>query len=415
MGDVILHSDLNCFYASVEINEDPTLRGKKVAVCGSTENRHGIVLTASYPAKRCGVKTGMANWQALQACPDLIVVPPRYEQYLRYARIVRRIYARYADDIEPFGMDECWIRLRGCRDVAGEGAAVADEIRETVCRETGLTVSVGVSFSKIFAKLGSDMKKPDAVTVIDRDDFRQKVWPLKVGELLYVGPATDRKLRLLGIDTIGKLAACAPELMRARLGKNGLMLHAFANGADETPVMPAGYEAPIKSVGHGTTCVRDLDTGYEVWRVLYELSQDVGHRLRAYGLTAGGVQVSVRDSSLGWQQYQQPLEGLTQSPLEIAQAGYALFQQMYRWTEPVRALTIRGINVRSAALPVQLDLFGVAQKRERRRALDDAVDDIRRRFGYGAIRPASLMGAMLTATDKCETVQMPQVMYSAGR
>ena len=411
MSDVILHSDLNCFYASVEMNECPALKGRKVAVCGSTENRHGIVLTASYPAKRCGVKTGMANWQALQACPDLIMVPPRYELYLRYSRLVRSIYARYADDIEPFGMDECWIRLRGCGDPATEGAALADEIRRVVCAETGLTVSVGVSFTKIFAKLGSDMKKPDAVTVITRGDYRKKVWPLPVSELLYVGPATTRKLRLLGIDTIGRLALCAPELMRLRLGKNGLMLHAFANGVDDAPVMPAGYEVPIKSVGHGTTCVRDVDTPYEVWRVLYELAQDVGHRLRKYGLRAGGVQVSVRDGDLGWQQYQAPLSAESQSPLEIAQAGYALFQRMYRWDKPVRALTIRGIGVTGADRPVQLDLFGAAQRREKQRALDDAVDEVRRRFGYGAVRPASLMGHMLTATDKCETVTMPGLMY----
>ena len=412
MDDVILHSDLNCFYASVEMNEDPSLRGRKVAVCGSTENRHGIVLTASYPAKRCGVKTGMANWQALQACPDLICVPPRYELYLRYSRLVRRIYARYADDIEPFGMDECWIRLKGCREPAAEGAMLADEIRRAVCAETGLTVSVGVSFTKIFAKLGSDMKKPDAVTVITRDDFRQKVWPLPVSELLYVGPATTRKLRLLGIDTIGKLALCAPEVMKMRLGKNGLMLHAFANGLDDAPVMPAGYEVPIKSVGHGTTCVRDLDSAYEVWRVMYELAQDVGHRLRKYGLKACGVQVSVRDCDLGWQQYQAPLPAGTQSPLELAQAGYALFGRMYRWEKTVRALTIRGIGVADASAPVQTDLFGEAQAREKRRALDDAVDDIRRRFGYAAVRPASLMGETLNATDKCETVTMPGIMYA---
>ncbi|MER2056414.1 MAG: DNA polymerase IV, partial [Clostridia bacterium] len=165
---VILHSDLNCFYASVEMNEDPQLKGQTVAVCGSPENRHGIVLTASYPAKRHGVKTGMANWQAKEACPGLIIVPPHYDLYLKYSRIVRRIYRRYSDTIEPFGMDENWIDLPFTDDVSGEGFRIAEEIRHTVYEETGLTVSVGVSFSKIFAKLGSDMKKPDAVTTVSR-------------------------------------------------------------------------------------------------------------------------------------------------------------------------------------------------------------------------------------------------------
>ena len=193
---VILHSDLNCFYASVEMNEQPQLKGKKVAVCGSTENRHGIVLTASYPAKRSGVKTGMANWQAKQACPGLIMVDPHYDLYLKYSRIVRRIYQRYSEIIEPFGMDENWIQLPFTNYVEGIGFRTAEEIRKTVEIETGLTVSIGVSFSKIFAKLGSDMKKPNAVTVIPRTEYKEKVWPLPVSDLLYVGPATTRKLRI---------------------------------------------------------------------------------------------------------------------------------------------------------------------------------------------------------------------------
>ena len=206
-GEMILHSDLNCFYASVEMNENPYLRGKAIAVCGSTEDRHGIVLTASYPAKRMGVKTGAANWQARQCCPGLICVPPHYELYLKYSKLVRRIYARYTDDIEPFGMDENWLAIPyGRGDVEREGRMIAEEIRRSVRKEIGLTVSIGVSFSKIFAKLGSDMKKPDAVTVISRANFQEKVWPLAVSELLYVGPATTRRLMSMNVMTIGDLA-----------------------------------------------------------------------------------------------------------------------------------------------------------------------------------------------------------------
>ena len=408
---VILHSDLNCFYASVEMNEHPELRGKKVAVCGSTENRHGIVLTASYPAKRSGVKTGMANWQAREACPGLIMVDPHYDLYLKYSRIVRRIYRRYSETIEPFGMDENWIQLPFTSDVEGIGLRTAEDIRKTVERETGLTVSIGVSFSKIFAKLGSDLKKPNAVTVVSRSDYRDKVWPLPVSDLLYVGPATTRKLFRLGCRTIGSLAEADPGLLQRRLGKNGLMLHRFANGADGAQVMPEDYTPPVKSVGHGITCTRDLESCYEVWLVLLALAQDVGHRLRSNELQAKGVQVSVRDRDLGWYQWQAPLPYPSQSPYEIACAGFDLFRLRYVWQKPVRALTIRGISPVSDALPIQLDIFNDYTSRARQSALDGAIDGIRRRFGDRAVFNACLMEDLHMANDRCETVPMPSPMY----
>ncbi len=408
---MILHSDLNCYYASVEMNEHPELRGKKVAVCGSTENRHGIVLTASYPAKRSGVKTGMANWQARQVCPGLIMVEPHYELYLHYSRVVRTIYERFAADIEPFGMDENWLSVPCCEDLEHEGFALADRIRQTVKAETGLTVSIGVSFSKIFAKIGSDMKKPDAVTVVSRANYRDTAWKLPVSDLLYVGPATARKLNSCAIRTIGDLAEADPELLRHKLGKNGLMLRHFANGTDGAPVMPCSYAPPVKSVGHGTTCVRDLDCDWDVWRVLLALSQDVGHRLRVHGITARGVQLFVRDCDLGWAQWQAPLPAPSQSPFEIAQLGFALFRAHYTWHKPVRALTIRGINPGDPDAPVQTDLFGSADLREKRRRLDDCVDTLRARFGSDAVFPAVLMGENTMATDRCETVPMPNPMY----
>lgn len=412
MSDIILHSDLNCFYASVEMNENPQLRGKAIAVCGSTEDRHGIVLTASYPAKRMGVKTGSANWQAKQACPGLICVPPHYDLYLKYSRTVRRIYADYTDTIEPFGMDENWLSIPyGGGDVEGFGLTLANEIRQRVREETGLTVSIGVSFSKIFAKLGSDMKKPDAVTTISKEHYREKVWPLPVSELLYVGRATTRRLVNMNIHTIGDLANCDPELLRRWLGVNGIMLWRFANGEDHSPVMPKGYVSPIKSVGHGTTCVTDLDSEYAVWRVLYELAQDVQHRLRKHELAAQGVQITVKDNDLDYRQFQVPLPFPTQSPLDLASAGFDLFRQRYMWHKPVRALTIRGINLIPINQPLQLDIFNDAERREKRRALDNAVDDLRSRFGYQTLCAASLLGENKLAQDKCETVLMPGMMY----
>ena len=404
---MILHSDCNCFYASVEMCEHPELRGKRVAVCGSTEDRHGIVLTASYPAKHLGVRTGMANWQARQVCPDLIMVPPHYELYLQYSRAVRGIYRQYTDLIEPYGMDENWLGLPGREDLPGEGARLAETLRKRVLQEIGITVSVGVSFNKIFAKLGSDRKKPDGQTIITRENFREIVWPLPARELLWIGRATERKLLYRGVFTIGELANTPPARLRDWFGINGLMLWRYANGMDDAPVAPLGYEPDTLSVGHGTTCRRDLLTEEEVWPVLYELSQDVGHRLRAEHFLADGVQIAVRDCDLGWEQYQSPLPAPTRSPFELAQAGYALFRRRFHWVRPVRALTIRGIRLLPDNVPVQTDLFSRAEKREKRRQLDDAVDELRRRFGTNVVSPASLLGEIPLARDRCEIVPLP--------
>ena len=248
----ILHSDLNSFYASVEMMLDPSLRGKAVAVCGATEDRHGIVLAKSEKAKRAGVKTGMVNWEAKGLCRDLIMVPPHYDQYLKYSKLTRAIYQRYSDLVEPFGMDECWIDISGCRYL-GTPMQIAEEIRKATREELGLTVSIGVSFNKIFAKLGSDMKKPDAITEITRDGFKEKIWPLNCSEMIYCGPATTRKLAKYGIITIGDVAATDPNFLKMILGINGLALWKYANGADQSRVMHRDFVSPIKSVGHGIT------------------------------------------------------------------------------------------------------------------------------------------------------------------
>ena len=407
---MILHCDCNCFYASVEMCENPSLRGKKVAVCGSTENRHGIVLTASYPAKRCGIRTGMTNGEAKALCPDLIMVPPRYELYLRYSRDVAAILRQYSDLVEPYGMDENWLCLPGERDVAGAGAALAETLRRRMREEIGITVSIGVSFNKVFAKLGSDMKKPDAQTILTRENYRERVWPLPASDLLWVGRATARKLALRGVQTIGELAAVPPERLRSWFGVNGLMLWRYANGLDDARVAPQDYSAPILSVGHGTTCRCDLHENREVWQVLYALSQDVGHRLRQAKLLARGVQVAVRDDLLDWRQVQAPLPAPSRSPLELSQAAFDLFRARYGWFRPIRALTIRGIQLTGEAAPMQLDFWQDAERRARQRRLDDAVDELRRRFGAGAIRAASLMGEGLLAQDRCEIVPIPGMM-----
>ena len=407
----ILHSDLNCFYASVEMMLDPALRGKAVAVCGSTESRHGIVLAKSQLAKKAGVKTGMVNWEARQCCRDLILVPPQYDEYLKYSKLTRSIYERYTDLIEPFGMDECWLDVTGSRNSRGDAMTIAESIRRATREELGLTVSVGVSFNKIFAKLGSDMKKPDAITEITSDSFREKIWPLAAGEMIYCGPATTARLAKYGIHTIGDVAGTSPEFLRRILGVNGLSLWSYASGSDRSPVMPAGFVSPVKTIGHGITCVSDLLNEEEVWKVILELCQDVGHRLRVHELSARGVQLSVRGDDLAGEQFQCRLPFKTQLPSEIAAAAFRLFRERYRWGNKVRAVCVRAIDLVPKDDAEQLSLFIDREKLDRRERLEDAVEDIRRRYGKRAITYATLLGDLKMPDDGRDIVRMPGVMY----
>lgn len=406
----ILHSDMNCFYASVEMMLDPSLRGKPVAVCGSTENRHGIVLAKSELAKKAGVKTGMVNWEARQLCPGLIMVKPQYDQYLKYSELARNIYQRYTDQVEPYGMDECWLDVTGSRGVCGDGMKIAESIRQEIKEELGLTVSIGVSYNKIFAKLGSDMKKPDAVTEISKETFQEKVWPLPASDLLFVGRATEARFRNYGIHTIGDIAATDPAFLKRLLGVNGLQLWKYAAGKDDTPVMHKDFVSPIKSVGHGITCVADLLDNEEVWKVMLELSQDIGHRLRLHKLKATGVQISIRSNDLGYRQFQAPLSLSTQSPMMIAKKAHGVFQTNYRWSTPVRAVTVRAINLVPQGVPEQIDLFTDMRRVEKAEKLDDCIEEIRRRFGKRAVFQACLLGDLKMPIDNRHLVQMPGVV-----
>ena len=401
---------MNCFYASVEMMLDPSLRGKAVAVCGSTENRHGIVLAKSELAKKAGAKPGMVNWEARQRCPDLIMVKPQYEQYLKYSELARNIYQRYTDQVEPYGMDECWLDVGGSRSVCGSGMEIAENIRKTVKEELGLTVSIGVSFNKMFAKLGSDMKKPDAITEIRKAEFKEKIWPLPASDLLFVGRATTAKLEQYGITTIGGIANADPQFLKRLLGVNGLGLWRSAAGLDDSPVMHKDFVSPIKSVGHGITCTADLENEDEVWKVMLELSQDIGHRLRIHKLKASGVQISIRSNDLGFRQYQAPLTLATQSPSVIAHKAIQIFRDNYRWIMPVRAVTVRAIKLRPKNEPEQIDLFTDMRQLERLDRLDDCIEDIRRRFGKRAVFQACLLGDLKMPFDNREKVVMPGVM-----
>lgn len=411
MERAILHCDLNSFYASVEMMLDPSRRGKAVAVCGSTENRHGIVLAKSEKAKKAGVKTDMVNWEARALCKDLIMVPPQYDQYLKYSKLTQAIYQRYTDLIEPFGMDECWLDVTGSQSAMGSAQEIAEAIRKSTREELGLTVSIGVSYNKIFAKLGSDMKKPDAITILPRDCMKEKIWPLQASELIYCGPATTKKLANYGIHTVGQVAQCSPDFLRRLFGVNGIALWKYANGLDESRVMHKDFVSPVKSIGHGITCVSDLENEDEVFRVMLELSQDVGHRLHLHGLSAKGVQVYVRTKDLLGKQYQCKLPLKTQLPREIAHAAFRVFRENYHWSSSVRAVCVRATDLVSKEIPDQLSMFYDYSRHQTRETLEDAVEGIRSRYGKRAITYATLLGDLKMPQDGRDTVKMPNMMY----
>lgn len=409
---IVLHSDLNNCYASIECVLHPELTGKYLAVCGSTAERHGIVLAKNQLAKQCGVKTGEVIWQAKQKCPQLVTVPPHMDEYLKFSRIVRDIYLRYSSEVESFGIDESWIELTGSPLLESmTPVQIADEIRQTIKNETGLTVSIGVSFNKIFAKLGSDMKKPDAVTEITKASFRDQVWPLPASELLFVGHATTDKLKRYGIHTIGDLAKSDIHFLRRLLGVNGEKLWISANGLDNSRVMPCDYEIPVKSIGHGITCTEDLVSYDEVYLVLLELSQEVGKKLRAQNLQATRVRIAVRDTTLIFRDYQGKLEFPTQSYTALAQAAFSLFKNKYAWNNNIRSLTISAIDLIADDTPVQIDLWADYSKHNRRLTLERTVDDIRSRFGLQSINFAALGTSLKIPGNREVEYKMPAAMY----
>lgn len=415
MNRTILHSDCNCFYASVELLHHPELRGKPVAVGGDPQARHGIVLTADYTAKRRGVKTGMALWQARQVCPDIIFLPPRMDLYLRFSRMAQEIYAEYTDKREPYGIDESWLDVTDSVSLKGDGYHIAQEISNRMKKELGITVSVGVSFNKIFAKLGSDYKKPDAITTMNKDEYRDKAWPLPVSDLLYVGSATNNKLRGIGIRTIGDLARTEETLLVRKLGKMGSILWSFANGYDDSPVKLENMSAPIKSVGNSTTTPKDMETDEDVKIVLYILAESVAARLRENGFRCRTVEISIRDKDLFHFSKQVKLQNASNITREIAEAGYKLYKESYRlpvdeqelknsrpefYQKPLRSIGIRGTDLVTDYFWEQLDMFMDPQAREKQMKVDAAVDTIRKRFGFYSIqRGLMYQDRILSACD----------------
>lgn len=379
----ILHSDMNNFFASVECKLNPELRGHPVAVCGDPARRHGIVLAKNYEAKSFGIKTGDTIYEAAAKCPNLLCVPPHYDKYEEYSKAAREIYSSYTDLVESYGLDECWLDVTASARLFGDGRTIADDIRKRIKRELGVTVSVGVSFNKVFAKLGSDMKKPDATTVIDRDHFKDIVRNLPVSDLLYVGRSTREKLSIYSINTIGTLADTPLETMKLLLGKNGETLWSFANGYDTSPVANIAAVTPLKSISCGNTFCRDLVTDEDIRTALHPLCQNVSTRLRKYGFLCETVHLAVRDFELSVITRQKRLPRPGRTSYEIFKAAHELFVRNHTSGKPVRSLTVGASNLHYNE-EIQLSLDPEIMRLQRKELAECAVDKINERYGKGA-------------------------------
>lgn len=387
----ILHSDLNNFYASVELLKHPECKDVPVVVCGSKEDRHGIVLAKNQLAKALGVKTGEVLWQAEKKCKgNLIKFTADFPSYLKVSTAVREIYGRFTDMIEPFGIDECWLDVTSSVKHFGSGEEIAEKIRTAVKQEIGVTVSVGVSFNKVFAKLGSDMKKPDAVTVISPENYKDMVWKLPAEDLLYVGKSTQKKLNAIGVHTIGDIATTDEKILTNILGVWGKTLHDYSNGLDDSPVADKRSEEGVKSIGNSMTNYKDLYTFEEVKTLILLLSESVASRLRESGLgRAKTVKITVTDNNLQTFGKQGALINPSSSALDIAREAYKLFERLYSWKNPVRGLGVSVCNFTMGLEQLSIDFDG--NKESKKDRLDDAVDNIRKKYGNNSVQRARIL------------------------
>ena len=392
---IILHCDLNNFFASVSLLSNQTLYDMPVAVCGSVEERHGIVLAKNEIAKRYGVKTAETVWQAKAKCPDLVTLPPDYNKYKEYSKRAFSIYERYTDLIEPFGIDECWLDVTGSRLLFGDGEQIANRIRNEIKTELGITVSVGVSFNKVFAKLGSDMKKPDAVTVISRENFKDKVWGLPAGDLLFVGKNTVKRLNDCGILTIGDLTKCDDKMLERLLGKNGISLKRYALGKDDSPVSHKDAVNIPKSVGRSVTPSRDIKTEAEVWKIFLTLSEEISRNLRKYGLNAYGVTVHTRNTALSVKETTKALDIPVNTAIGIAKRGIELFRQCYKWETPLRSVGLRAVNLKpDSQTACQQDLFGNTEDFIQEELIENCFQSVREKFGNQSLKRATTIESL---------------------
>ena len=389
----ILHCDANNFYASVEMVKDPSLRGKNLAVCGDPEKRHGIVLAKSEGAKARGVKTGQTIREALQRCPDLILLKPDFSSYVKYSKALFEIYTSYTDRVESFGLDECWLDVSGSHTLFGSSENIAESIRKRAREELGLTLSVGISFTKVFAKLGSDYKKPDAQTLISQENYRQIAWSLPVEDILMVGQSATRFFKTVGINTIGDLAKADEKILTAKLGQTGVTLKQWANGENDDPVKLYYESRKPESVGNGSTADHDLTTREECAALITALSERVATRLRKHGMQGCGVHLSVKYNNLSVTGKQMRLSCPTASATDLKDAALNLLDLLWREGSslPVRALTVTAIYPIENGDYVPSSLFTEQEQSIKHTRLEQSIDSIRDKYGFGIITRGSLL------------------------
>ncbi len=365
----------------------PELEGHAVAVCGDPEKRHGIILAKNMAAKSVGVKTAEPVWKAMQKCPNLVLVPPTYKKYAEFSSLVYSVYTEFTSEVESFGLDECWLDVTGCQKLFGSGKEIADKVRLRVKEKTGgLTVSVGVSYNKIFAKLGSDIKKPDAVTIIDKDNYKDIAWKLPVSQLLYVGRTTAERLDRFNIKTIGDLARADQDFLVRQFGKAGAKLSEYARGEDSESVKCYTEKHIPDSVGNGTTTAQDITNFGDATSIIFALSEMVGFRLRQSEMLASGVSIYYRDTRFKNTSRQGKLFSPTSSAYDIATKALDLLKANYDFSRmlPLRMVTISAYGLVSGGEYVQTDIF--ASEGEKKSKLDISVDRLRKKYGYGILR-----------------------------
>lgn len=381
----ILHVDMNGFYASVEMLSHPEARDVPMAVGGDREERHGIILAKNELAKRRGVKTAETIWQAKKKCPELLLLPPHHDLYDQYYIKANAIYGRYTDLVEPASIDESYLDVTGSHSLFGTSFEIADRIRRTVKKELGLTVSVGVSFCKTFAKMGSDLKKPDAVTLITRENYQEILYPLPIGAMLSVGAVTAARLQQRGIHTIGDLAAHSRQELITWMGKHGQSLYDAVHGLDTDPVRRQDDHEDPKSIGRNRTFRRDLSTVEEVRVQVLALCEDVAERLRRQDMRCWGVQLTIKNPDLVSIDRQARLAEPGDTTLELYDAAMEVFHRVWRVGKPIRMMAVTAINLTRETR--QLSLFDDGRKEK----LTRSVDQIKEKFGKQAIRPAALL------------------------
>ena len=412
MDRTILHVDANCFYASVECLYNPEIRNKPVAVVGDIEKRHGIVLTANYIAKKYNVRTGDVVWEAKRKCPQLVVVEANMQLYIKFSRLMNKILLRYSNLVESFGCDESWVDVTNSKRLFGDGMEIAQKISDAIKTELGITVSIGISFNKVFAKLGSDLKKPDAISEITRGNFRDIVWKFTVSDLLYVGRSTREKLEKRNIRTIGDLANANPENIKSWLGKTGLMIYDFANGRDYSPVSEYSEKELVKSVGNSTTTHRDLVDNEDVKMIIYVLADSVARRLREQGIYGKTVSIFVKDNKLSSFTRQCTLNEYTNLEHTISDAAFKLFCDNYNWYYPVRAVGVTVSDISDCEGYGQISINSDENKREQLLKLERVQDELKARFGSFCVRRGSLIKDIeLTGFDPKITHTVHPVSY----